>query len=369
MRCSIALLALGLVSTFSTAQSQTGAPQSAATASAGTASTPATTASATSTASPEFEAATIKPVKEPDPNRMNDRTDGRRYTTRNTTLRDLILMAYGVDRQQTAGGPAWIATDEYDVDAVGDGIGKQDGNQMVWQEMLQGLLADRFKLTFHWEQREISSYELVVAKGGPKLKAADANEKQGSGCTRLGECAFRRDPLQHFARWMGYGVLDRPVVDKTGLAGEFDFTLQWTPDETQFAGMGIHVPPPVDNPNAPPGLFTAIEEQLGLRLEPQRIPSELPSSSTAPNGLRRTSGKAGTVVQRRLGALPGGQSHRRRFARLKESACGAVGEDTIRVACLHLPNQPTRCCRRARRPTPGRTGRLQPSAARCPPGR
>ena len=74
---------------------------------------------------------------------------------------------------------------------------------------------------------------------------------------------------------MGYGVLDRPVVDKTGLAGEFDFTLQWTPDETQFAGMGIHVPPPVDNPNAPPGLFTAIEEQLGLRLEPQRIPSEV----------------------------------------------------------------------------------------------
>ena len=90
------------------------------------------------TASPEFEAATIKPVKEPDPNRMNDRTDGRRYTTRNTTLRDLILMAYGVDRQQTAGGPAWIATDEYDVDAVGDGIGKQDSNQMVWQDDATG---------------------------------------------------------------------------------------------------------------------------------------------------------------------------------------------------------------------------------------
>jgi uncharacterized protein (TIGR03435 family) len=74
---------------------------------------------------------------------------------------------------------------------------------------------------------------------------------------------------------MGFAVLDRPVVDKTGFAGEFDFTLRWTPDETQFAGMGIHVPPLMDNPNAPPELFTAIQEQLGLRLEAQKIPSEV----------------------------------------------------------------------------------------------
>jgi uncharacterized protein (TIGR03435 family) len=66
---------------------------------------------------------------------------------------------------------------------------------------------------------------------------------------------------------MGFVVLDKPVVDKTGLAGEFDITLKWTPDETQFASMGVHVPPPVDNPNAPPELFTAIQEQLGLKLE------------------------------------------------------------------------------------------------------
>jgi uncharacterized protein (TIGR03435 family) len=266
MKCTIALLLLGLVATCSPAQTQTATAQSTSSQSQSPGAAPLATA-----ASPEFEAATIKPVKEPDPNRMNDRTDGRRYTTRNTTLRDLILMAYGVDRQQIAGGPAWIATDEYDVDAVA-GEGQMADHR---EEMLQKLLADRFKLAFHREQREQSIYALMVAKGGPKLKAADANEKQGSGCTRLGECAFRRDPLQHFARWLGYGVLDRPVVDKTGIAGEFDFTLQWTPDETQFAGMGIHVPPPVDNPNAPPGLFTAIEEQLGLRLEARKIPAEV----------------------------------------------------------------------------------------------
>jgi uncharacterized protein (TIGR03435 family) len=267
MKCTLALLLLGLVSTFSPAQSPTSRAQSPTSPAQSPGAAPLATAT-----SPEFEAATIKPVKEPDPNRMNDRTDGRRYTTRNTTLRDLILMAYGVDRQQIAGGPTWIATDEYDVDAV---AGEDVHFENDLQTMLQKLLADRFKLTFHREQREQSIYALMVAKGGPKLKAADANEKQGSGCTRLGECAFKRDTLQHFARWMGFAVLDKPVQDKTGLAGEFDFELKWTPDETQFAGMGIHVPPPVDNSNAPPGLFTAIEEQLGLRLEPQKIPSEV----------------------------------------------------------------------------------------------
>jgi uncharacterized protein (TIGR03435 family) len=261
MKTIVALLLLGLVSPFSTAQSQTSPAQSTEGASATTAAT------ATPTASPEFEAATIKPVKEPAPNRMHDSEEGRRFLTRYTSLSDLIVMAYELDRRQVAGGPAWIASDEFDVDAVGDGIGKQDGNQMVWQEMLQRLLADRFKLTSHWEDRELSSYELVVAKGGPKLKAADANGQSNKGCRGLGNCFFIKVPLSEFSRFMGFVVLDKPVVDKTGLAGEFDITLKWTPDETQFASMGVHVPTPVDNPNAPPELFTAIQEQLGLKLE------------------------------------------------------------------------------------------------------
>ena len=275
MKTIVALLLLGLVSPFSTAQSQTSPAQSPATASTSTTASPASAATPAATVSPEFEAATIKPVKEPAPNRMHDSEEGRRFLTRYTSLSDLIVMAYELDRRQVAGGPAWIASDEFDVDAVGDGIGKQDGNQMVWQEMLQRLLADRFKLTSHWEDRELSSYELVVAKGGPKLKAADANGQSNKGCRGLGNCFFIKVPLSEFSRFMGFVVLDKPVVDKTGLAGEFDITLKWTPDETQFASMGVHVPTPVDNPNAPPGLFTAIEEQLGLRLEAQKIPSEV----------------------------------------------------------------------------------------------
>ena len=267
MKTIVALLLLGLVSPFSTAQSQTSPAQSPATASTSTTASPASAATPAATVSPEFEAATIKPVKEPAPNRMHDSEEGRRFLTRYTSLSDLIVMAYELDRRQVAGGPAWIASDEFDVDAVGDGIGKQDGNQMVWQEMLQRLLADRFKLTSHWEDRELSSYELVVAKGGPKLKVADANEQSNKGCRGLGNCFFIKVPLSEFSRFMGFVVLDKPVVDKTGLAGEFDITLKWTPDETQFASMGVHVPTPVDNPNAPPELFTAIQEQLGLKLE------------------------------------------------------------------------------------------------------
>ena len=222
-------------------------------------------------AAPEFEVATIKLVKEPNPGRLQDRADGRRYTTRYTTLRDLLMMAYGLDPRQIVGGPEWVKTDEYDIDAVAaDGV-QAAGN---WKVMLQKLLADRFQLTFHHEQREMSVYALMVAKGGSKLKAADPNEQNGSGCAHLGVCSFQNDPIEHFARWLQL-VMDKPVVDKTGLAGAFDFTLTWTPDESQFGSMGIRVPPAADNPNAPPGLFTAIQDQLGLKLEPAKIPAEV----------------------------------------------------------------------------------------------
>ena len=261
MRCTITLLLLGLVATCTPARSQTTPAQS-----------PGAAALATA-ASPEFEAATIKPVQNPDPNRMNDHEEGRRFTTHNTTLSDLILMAYGVDRRQVVGGPAWVTADEYDVDAVAS----EDVNfRDDLPAMLQKLLVECFHLAFHREQREQSVYVLTVAKGGSKLKASDPNvPPNGAGCQHPGVCSFRGEPLAHFARWMGFVVMDRPVVDKTNLTGTFDFTLTWTPDETQFASMGIHVPPPVDNPNAPPELFTAIQEQLGLRLEAQKVPNEV----------------------------------------------------------------------------------------------
>jgi uncharacterized protein (TIGR03435 family) len=272
MKYAPAFLVICLVATSSLSQTPTNPGQTPGAASSSTTASSATAASDATTTVPEFEAATIKPVKEPDPNRMNDRREGRRYTVRNATLRDLILMAYGVDRQQIAGGPAWTATDEYDVVAVAESDTQLEDHG---DEMMRTLLAERFQLKFHWEQRERSVYALQVAKGGPKLKAADPNGQPNKGCNHPGDCFFIKVSLAEFARFMSFVVMDKPVVDKTGLAGEYDITLKWTRDESQFASMGVHVPPPVDNPNAPPGLFTAIQEQLGLRLEAQKIPAEV----------------------------------------------------------------------------------------------
>jgi len=248
------LLAVGVLSLFSMIAG-TGAPGQA---------------QAPPAAAPVVEAATIKPVKEPSPNNMRDSTEGRRLSMRYTTLRDLMMMAYEVDPRQILGGPAWVATDEYDIDAVAvEGVQSNENEEA----MLKELMADRFQLKVHRDQIVMSVYVLAVAKGGPKLKAADANSVENSGCEHLGVCSFHKRTLASFARFMQFVVLDRPVVDKTGISGEFDFALKWTPDESQFNGMGFRVPVP-DGMATLPGLFTAIQEQLGLKLESQKIPTE-----------------------------------------------------------------------------------------------
>ena len=128
-------------------------------------------------ATPEIEAATIKPVKEPSPNRMHDNVEGRRLSTRYTSVRDLMMMAYEVDPRQIVDGPAWLASDEYDIDLVtGDGV-PLDGDRE--EAIFRELLADRFQLKFHREQRTMNVYVLEVAKGGPRT--------EGGGCRRGGE--------------------------------------------------------------------------------------------------------------------------------------------------------------------------------------
>ena len=141
--------------------------------------------------------------------------------------------------------------------------------------MLQPLLAERFKLAFHWEQQEMSTYELTVAKGGPKLKPSTPDESETSGCDRLGLCGYRKRTMPKFANFMGFVVLDKIVADKTGLDGQYDFTLHWTPEEGQFFAFGIHVPPPSNDPNAPPGLFDAVQEQAGLKRRPKKAQAQV----------------------------------------------------------------------------------------------
>jgi uncharacterized protein (TIGR03435 family) len=224
------------------------------------------------TATPEFEAASIKPVQTPNPARTRDKEEGRRFSAYSMTLRELIMMAYRVDAREIAGGPAWMATDEYDIEAVAD-----DGVQVNEHlgELLQKLMADRFQLAFHREQRMLPAYALTVAKGGSKLKTAEEGGGQGASCEHMGVCNFRKEPLAQFTRWLSFVVLDRPVVDKTGITGTFDFSLRWTPDESQFSALGLRAPAAGDNANAPPPLFEAIQEQLGLKLEPVKAPAEV----------------------------------------------------------------------------------------------
>jgi uncharacterized protein (TIGR03435 family) len=169
-----------------------------------------------------------------------------------------------------------MKTEKYDLLAKPDGEGQPNDKQ--WKMMVQKLLADRFHLTFHHEKKELSVYALVVVdKAGPKLSKseADPNGLPGLFFRKPGVLTVRNATMTDFGGVMQGAVLDRPVVDQTGLPDRYDFTLTWTPDESQFAGLGIRVPPPADNADAPPGLFTAIQEQLGLKLKSTKALAEV----------------------------------------------------------------------------------------------
>jgi uncharacterized protein (TIGR03435 family) len=218
----------------------------------------------------KLEVVAIKPVKEPDPNHTRDTTQGRRLIVRNTSLRELITMAYELDPKEIEGDPKWLAADEWNIDA--EAVEGVNLNEVQEEEtLLQEILADRFRLAFHWEKRTLPVYVLTVTKPRPKLQAADPHEDENSGCPQPGICTFRKRTLSNFAWFMQYVVLDKPVVDKTGIAGEFDFLLKWTPDESQFSRWGSGIRPSSESASLP-SLFTAIQEQLGLKLESVKAP-------------------------------------------------------------------------------------------------
>jgi uncharacterized protein (TIGR03435 family) len=225
-------------------------------------------------ASPSFEVATIKPSRPDLPGKAFN-VQGRTFRTINTTVTDMITFMYGVHATQLVGGPTWMTSDKYDVSGQPDLPGTPSLNQ--WKGMMQKLLTDRFTLAFHRDRRELSVYALTVAKGGPKMTKndSDPNGLPGLFFRGLGMLPARNATMADLAGLFQGAVLDRPVVDQTGLAGRYDFTLNWTPDETQFGGLGVKVPPPPDNAAAPPGLFTAIQEQLGLKLDATRAPVEV----------------------------------------------------------------------------------------------
>lgn len=224
-------------------------------------------------ANPAFEVATIKPSK-PDQPGKGFRVNGRNFSTINTSLSDLITFAYDVQAKQVTGAPAWSETDHYDLGGKPEGEGQPNSRQL--KIMVQKLLADRFKLTFHRDKKEMSVYIITIAKSGPKLTKddGDPNGLPGLGFRGLGKFTARNATLADFANVMQTTALDRPVVDQTGLQGRYDFSLNWTPDEFQFQGLGVKLPPPPET-DASPDLFTAIQQQLGLKLEATKAPAEV----------------------------------------------------------------------------------------------
>jgi uncharacterized protein (TIGR03435 family) len=223
---------------------------------------------------PKFEVVTIKPS---DPNRPGKgfTVRGRHVMTFNTSVNDLITFAYGLHVKQIVGAPAWFATDKFDVDGVPDVEGRPSALQM--RLLLQSALTDRFKLTFHHDKKELSVYALEIGKGGPKLTETIS---QPSGprnflFRNLGNLTVTNSTMQDFCNGMQGAVMDKPVVDHTGLTARYDFNLKWTPDESQFEAMGGFKPPTTEDPNAPPALSTAMQEQLGLKFDATKAPAEV----------------------------------------------------------------------------------------------
>ncbi len=217
-----------------------------------------------------FDVATIKPTA-PDAKagRYITMQGTNRFVVKYYTLKLMIAAAYNLSPKVISGGPAWVDSDHFDIVALTPGdVRPQQPEQMA---MLRTLLADRFKLSFHREEKEFSIYALGVDKGGPKLKesaapASDPVQLISTVYPQRIHLPAKNATMSDFASLLQRALLDRPVVDRTGLTGRYDFDLDWAPDETQFGG---EVPVAPADAQAPP-FFTAIQQQLGLRLEATR---------------------------------------------------------------------------------------------------
>ena len=222
-----------------------------------------------------FDVATIKPSNPATPGQsiLVGRGGSNLFTTTNTTLNDLITFAYGIQVRQIVGGPSWLESDRVDITAKPEAPGVPNATQL--RTMLKKLLAERFALAFHSEKREMPAYIITVGKDGPKLtKNESGGILPGFGGRGPGAIGVRNSTMVEFAEFLQARLLDRPVVDQTGVTGRFDFTLEFRPDGSQAGppgGPAPQLPPEVE---ARPDLFTAIQEQIGLKLESSRAPVE-----------------------------------------------------------------------------------------------
>jgi len=221
----------------------------------------------------EFEVASIKPTPPGAGGRWIRMLSTNEFAAKNHALQTLIAAAYNLSPRAISGGPRWVDSDRHDIVARTPGGVRPNLNEQM--SMLRKLLSDRFHLTFHREQKELRAYALTIAKGGPKLKESTVStdtSPQGPPplifvvAPQLVRLAGRNATMAELASVMQRAALDDPVLDKTGLIARYDFDLEFTPDEAVFGGaLGKGAE---DSPK--PGLFAAIQQQLGLRLEASR---------------------------------------------------------------------------------------------------
>jgi uncharacterized protein (TIGR03435 family) len=259
---------------------------------------------ADASANPVFEVASVKQNRSGEGFIRVGMAPGGRFTATNVPLRQLIQLAYQIQPFQIVGGPNWIASDRFDIvaKAAGDMPPSAPGVVGPMQLMMRTLLGDRFKLTLHNEQKEMPIYALVLAKAdgklGPQLRQSttDCASIMRAAAQRGGpppppsfnepiQCGMRvfpgalsagGFPLSQLTQFLS-STVQRIVVDRTGLTGNFDLNMTWTPDQMP-QGRGDPPPgaPPLPaiDPNGP-SIFTAVQEQLGLKLESTKAPVDV----------------------------------------------------------------------------------------------
>ena len=215
-----------------------------------------------------FDSASIKPAK-PGQRGYSIRPLPGRVSAQNVTLQELIGEAYHVFDFQISGGPMWIDSDRYDVEAkAASGAAP---SQLELRAMLQKLLADRFSLEVLRESKEMPLFVLEPAKGGSKVEAAKHPDQPVMfRVYQRRQITAENAPLEYLTEALTW-ITGRPVVDRSGLAGSFDYKLEWAPDELQLQSSEA----PVETDGKAPPLDGALQHEMGLRLAAQRGPVDI----------------------------------------------------------------------------------------------
>jgi uncharacterized protein (TIGR03435 family) len=223
-------------------------------------------------AGPAFEVSVVKHNKSADTGSHSDFRDGRFLASNVTLINVLQYQVYDLPESRILGGPKWFNSERFDIEAKLDSatadrlhaLPREQRKQQM-KAMFQHLLADRFKLATHWETRTLPVYAMVIAKKGPALLSSKEPDGQTGTSESDGLLTVKGETLTQMADTLTQELsreLGRPVIDKTGVQGRFDFVLKFTPETEK------NLPDDGDGPS----IFTAIQEQVGLKLESAKAP-------------------------------------------------------------------------------------------------